>query len=202
MTGKTHLAVGEAAALLLTHPTSPRTLALCVGTAAIGSLICDIDVTTSHSHRDQVKISSVAVLATAVTAVLELHFQLGILAMLQRQTNLMRILLGLAVILMVCNFGMRQPHRSFMHSILGWGILTGLVWEIFPFLAPVFAVSMASHILLDLLNRKKVRLLYPFGKGVCFRLCPADGAVNDLLWLIGTIAFFASFALCLWNIFL
>lgn len=202
MTGKTHIAVGEATALILTHPTTAKGLALCVGAAAVGSLICDIDVTSSQSHRDLAVISSVAAGAAAIIAGLELHFNLGILSLLQRQTSLWRILLGLFIILLVCNFGMRQPHRSFMHSILGWFLLSVLVGEIFPFLVPAFALSMASHILLDLLNRKKVRLFYPLRRGFCLNICPSSGRVNDLICLAGSIAASLGLAVSLWNIFL
>ena len=202
MTGKTHFAVGEAAALLLTHPTTAKGLALCLGAAAVGSMISDIDVTSSHSHRDVTIITSTALASAAIIAGLELHFHLGILSLLQRQTNIWRILLGLVVSLAICNFGMQQPHRSFMHSLFGWFLLTALVGEIFPFLVPAFALSMASHILLDLLNRKRVRLLYPLHRGFCLNLCPASGRINDLICLAGSAAAGVGLALSLWRIFL
>ena len=50
MTGKTHLSVGTAAAICVTQPQTLSSLLLCLGTAAIGSVISDIDVTTSDSR--------------------------------------------------------------------------------------------------------------------------------------------------------
>ena len=50
MTGKTHLSVGTAAAVCVTQPQNLSSLLLCLGTAAIGSVISDIDVTTSESR--------------------------------------------------------------------------------------------------------------------------------------------------------
>lgn len=200
MTGKTHLAVGAAAALLLTRPSSPGALALCLGTAAVGSVICDIDAVSSRSHRQMTALTSGTALLIAVASALELHFGFGFINIL-RQTNMARILLGLILFLIVCNYGMRQPHRSFMHSIPGWAILSALVWEIFPGLTRFFAIAMASHILLDLLNRKRVRLLYPLKWGLAFRLCPSDGHINGLICMGGIVAACLGLVLSLWGIF-
>lgn len=200
MTGKTHLAVGEAAALLLTRPTSPGALVLCLGTAAIGSVICDVDAVSSRSHKQMTALTSAVAVFIAAVSAIELHFGFGFINLL-RQTNLARIFLGLILILLVCNYGMRQPHRSFMHSLPGWLILSALVWEIFPGLTGAFAIAMASHILLDLLNRKRVRLLYPLHWGLAFRLCPSDGHINDLICVGGTVAAGLGLVLSLWSIF-
>lgn len=54
MTGKTHLSVGTAATVCVTQPQTLSSLLLCLGTAAIGSVISDIDVTTSES-REQLR---------------------------------------------------------------------------------------------------------------------------------------------------
>ena len=50
MTGKTHLAIGAAAAVCLLHPASPREWVISTAAAAVGSVICDVDVSTSNSH--------------------------------------------------------------------------------------------------------------------------------------------------------
>lgn len=201
MTGKTHFVVGEATALLLTLPATPQELLLCTGAAAVGSVICDIDSSSSKSHKELTTLLSVVTVAATLIAALEVHYGLGIVRLLQRQTSLMRVLLGLAVILGVCSFGMHQPHRSFMHSIPCWALLSVLVWDIFPALTPAFSYAMASHILLDLLNRRKVQLLYPLDWGLCFRLSSSQGRLNDQICLIGSLLAGAGLALSLWKIF-
>ena len=50
MTGKTHVAIGTAASLLVTQPSTLKELFICLGVAIVGSVISDIDVTTSESH--------------------------------------------------------------------------------------------------------------------------------------------------------
>lgn len=51
MTGKTHVAIGIAASLLVTQPSTLKELFICLGVAIVGSVISDIDVTTSESHQ-------------------------------------------------------------------------------------------------------------------------------------------------------
>ena len=51
MLGKTHMAVGTAAGLLIIQPQNITELILGTGAAMIGSVISDIDVGTSGSHR-------------------------------------------------------------------------------------------------------------------------------------------------------
>lgn len=197
MTGKTHFVVGEAAALLLTHPNTPKSLALCIGTAAIGALVSDVDSTTSRSHKELDTLLSITAAALVTTTVLELYFDLGIVRLLQTQTNAVRILLGLAAFLLVCGYGMDKPHRSFMHSLPCLFLLSFLVWEMFPALLPAFFISMASHLLLDLTNRRGLRLLFPLRWKLCFKLCPSSGRVNDLVCHVGTAAALMGLALSL-----
>lgn len=201
MTGKTHFAVGEAAALLLTHPSTPRELALCIGTAAVGSLICDVDSTTSRSHKELAALLSVSAFAVVVISALELHFDLGILRLLQHQTNAPRILLGLTAFLLICGYGMKLPHRSFMHSLPCLALLSGLCWEIFPTLFPAFAVGMASHLILDITNRRGLQLFFPLKKRYCLRLCSSSGKINNTVCHIGSAAVLLGLALSLFLIF-
>ncbi|MCC8103522.1 MAG: metal-dependent hydrolase [Clostridiales bacterium] len=52
-----------------------------------------------------------------------------------------------------------------------------------------------SHLLLDCLNKKPVRLLYPIKTGFCMRLCYADGAANKVLLWVGVLLTFCGFVL-------
>ena len=169
MTGKTHLAVGTAAALCVTQPPHLRDWVLCIGAAVVGSVISDVDVSTSDSREALNKITAVSCLAFVVVVILECIFHLGILKNFNRESSLFRFIIGFAVMLIVCTFGKNQPHRSFMHSILGLLIFSGIVAFMYPEVELYFAIAMLSHILIDLLNKRKVRLLYPWGNGWCLR---------------------------------
>lgn len=201
MTGKTHFAVGEAAALLLLHPSAPKELALCVGTAAVGALLCDIDSTSSRSHKELAALLSVTTVAVVVISALDLHFDLGILRLLQRQTNSFRILLGLTLFLTICGWGMKLPHRSFMHSIPCLALLSGIVWEIFPTLLPPFFIGMVSHLVLDIFNRRGMQLFWPIKKRFCLKMCSSSGRINDTICSVGTAAALGGMVLSLYLIF-
>ena len=50
-----------------------------------------------------------------------------------------------------------------------------------------FFVAFLSHVLLDTLNHKSVRLFYPLKIGVKFNICKANGFVNNVLFIIATV---------------
>ncbi len=188
MTGKTHLTVGTAVALAVVQPQNLPTLCLCAAAGAVGSVISDVDVDTSESHRGLVRLCAVIVAAALLLAGTEYLWHLGLVARLRAQTSLMRVTPGAISFLVVCWFGMHQPHRSFMHSLPGLGLLTALAGAMVPVFALPFGAAMASHIALDLLNRRRVRLLYPLHWGLSLDLCRSNGWVDGMLCGLGSAA--------------
>lgn len=187
MTGKTHLVVGTASALLVTQPSTIKEFFLCIGVAQIGSIISDIDVSTSESRKNMNRIIKLVVVIVGILLFLEYQWKIEIIGFVNQDRNLVRILLGLMAFLGVCIFGKEQPHRSFMHSFLAVILLSGILWIIYPIIVPYFAIAMFSHIAIDLLNKKKVKILYPFKQGISFDLCYANGFVNHMLFGAGSI---------------
>ena len=76
--GKTHMAIGIAAALLFLQPDNLQDMVLGSGIAAVGSVISDIDIGTSESHKDANKISALAAAAAAAVVVLDRLWNLGL----------------------------------------------------------------------------------------------------------------------------
>lgn len=187
MTGKTHLAVGTAVTLFVTQPQNIKELILCLGITSIGSVISDIDASTSESHKKVNNTIGIAVLATFLCVCIEFIWNVGIGTYFLNNSNSIRLIGGIGIFLIVCAFGKEQPHRSFMHSIPAVISLTGIVYMVWPIVAPFFAVSMLSHILLDVLNYTNVRLIYPFKWGISLDLCHANGLVNKLLFQVGSL---------------
>jgi inner membrane protein len=181
MTGKTHMTAGIAASLAAVMPGTPKEMLICVGAAAVGGVISDIDVSTSEARRDFNKLLGVAFVILLAAVSLEYSFQFGIYRMI-RQHGYLELIAGMVLFFAVCIFGKTQPHRSFTHSFLGLALLTGSVYLMLPAAAVPFAAAMASHMALDLLNKKKVKLFYPYHKGVALSLCRSDGAVNGFFF--------------------
>lgn len=190
MTGKTHTAVGVAASMLVTQPSTLKELLLCLGVSVIGSVISDIDVTTSESHQTLNKILGVILLVSILLAFAEYQWSVGILSAMLSNSTYARLFLGAVIFFGICIFGKEQPHRSFLHSIMGLALLSMAVYILSPALVPYFAVAMTSHIMIDTLNNKKVKLFYPLPGGIRFSLCSADGIMNSLLFKAGSLVVF------------
>ncbi len=188
MTGKTHLTVGTAVAIAVVQPETVISLCFCAAAGAVGSVISDIDVDTSESHRGVAKLFAVLFVSALVLGWAEYSWHLGLVARLRAQSGLTRIMPGTLAFLAVCWFGMHQPHRSFMHSLPGLAVMTALAGMIAPFFALPFGAAMASHIAIDLLNRRRVRLLYPLHWGLSLDLCAANGWVDGMLCGLGSAA--------------
>lgn len=199
MTGKTHLAVGMAASLLITQPDNIRELVLCLGTAPIGSVISDIDVSTSGARRKINKIITITFLAILIAALIEYRWKIGIITSFMNNSSLLRLMIGLGAFIGICVFGKNCPHRSFMHSFAAAGILSGILYIIFPAIVPYFAVSMLSHIAADILNYTNVRLLYPLNWGISLNICHANGYLSRLLCLLGSIIIIIYILIFLWQ---
>ena len=186
MLGKTHMAVGVAALLLLLQPHTLPELILGAGTAAVGSVISDIDCGTSESSRraDQI----IFVLETIVIGivVVEAHWHLGLYQRLMSNSSVSRIVLACAAFLAICAYGKKTPHRSFFHSFLAGGLLMSSVGVFLPILVPYFGIAFASHLVLDFLNHKGEQLLYPYRKRFSLGICSASGLVNRLVLFCGS----------------
>ena len=187
MLGKTHFAVGVASSLMFTQPKTLQDVILAVGIGGMGALISDIDVDTSGSHKYANKIIAVAVLIIVAVFAAEQIWNVGLVKQIVSDSNYARIAIGAILFIAICAFGKQQPHRSFMHSILALVLLTASIGMIWQDLIPYFAIGFASHLIIDMFNFKKVRLLYPFKGGVALKLFHAKGLANNLFFVIGSV---------------
>ena len=151
----------------------------------IGSMISDIDSGTSQAHQEADKIMAAVVAVSAVVMILDYKFQVGIYNRLMRDSSIARLVTGILGFLVICLYGRDTPHRSFMHSFLAAGMLTACMDVIYPDAVPYFAVGILSHLALDLLNRRSVKLFWPWKKGYCMGLCSSRGWINHLCMLAG-----------------
>ena len=188
MLGKTHFFIGISTALAVLQPQSVPVLVTGISAAAVGSVISDIDSGTSQAHQEADKVMAVTVSVIGLMLFLEYKFHLGIYERLMKNSSIMRVLTGGILFLIICTYGKDQPHRSFMHSLVAGFMLTCCVNIIYPDAGPYFAVAFLSHLALDLLNYKRVKIFWPLKKGYSLRFCSADGWVNRLLLWLGPIA--------------
>ncbi len=187
-----------AVALVALMPTSAAGIACAVAGGALGGWICDVDV-TERGPLEALRGVPLALASIAVCLGIDWWtgggFLLEVVAV-ERE----RAAAGLVALLALCLLGSHTPHRSFTHSVLGIALFSLSVWLLCPPLVPAFALGMSSHAALDLLNGRRVKLLYPFGKGFCLGLCSSDGLVDRVLCSAGLVVSTAMVAWCLFGV--
>ncbi len=151
---------------------------------AIGSLICDIDRSSDRPSRDVRQGWGIAftVFFTAFMHESYVYWQ-TFRAETIFSNPLILVCLGLLVVLLL--FAINGAHRGFSHSLLMFFASSVLVFFINRQTSLFYAIGFLTHLFLDLLNKKPVRIFYP-AKGICLGWFYADGLANRILLLTGT----------------
>lgn len=182
MMSKTHLSVGIAASLLLA-PATPEGLAYALMGGTIGSLICDIDRSSERPSRDVKQGWTIAftIFFSAFMYGSYAHWQT-----FRAETIFSdpKILISLFLMIVLMLFAINGAHRGFSHSLLMFAGSSVLVFFISRQTCLFYMIGFLSHILLDLLNRKPVRVFFP-AKGFCLGWFYVDGIANRVLMLLG-----------------
>ncbi|MCD7815105.1 MAG: metal-dependent hydrolase [Lachnospiraceae bacterium] len=185
MMSKTHITTGIAASLLFLHPDTAASISAAVIGGTFGAVIPDVDSRSTRISRDPLygRILSGAIIAASIYW--GQSQQVNLLKNMLRTHIRPAILTGFLLMALLCVSGRISGHRSFSHSFLFFVLMGGAVYLICPAFLPGYGIGFLSHLLLDCLNKKPVRLLYPVKSGFCLRLCYADGVANTVLFLIG-----------------
>ncbi len=183
MMGKTHLAMGIAASLLVTQPQTPGECIVSLIGGAAGGILADIDILDNKSH-DSLKMQFACMGLTFFLLMIDSFFHLGICdSIFANGYHIPSIGFGAFALLWI--IGVFTGHRTFTHSILAGALYSACVWVIYPPLMYPFAVGYLSHLALDLLNRKNIPLFFPLKFGICLRLCYADSFASRLFFRLG-----------------
>ena len=186
--GKTHFVVGVSLALAIMPPSDLKGLIAGCVAAGIGSVVSDVDCVTSNAGQEAVKASAACVIMAICAYFADSYFKTGIFESLVDRGSQNATLMAVLAFVLLCAFGMLTSHRSFLHSIAGGMLLTLCTYFILPDAWKYFAAGCASHLALDLLNRKGIRLFFPLHKTYCLGWFKANGLVNRILLAAGTIA--------------
>ena len=189
MLGKTHIALGMASALVITHPeTIPGVITAMAG-GAIGGWIVDVDIKNRNtSESEEARRESIydrIINGLFIVAFLAVDFFTG-KGMCQYVIDHWGIktwtsLLGILILVLI---GLNTKHRTFTHSFLVMVLFTGLVYlscrpATIPFLA-----GYASHIIADFFNCLGEQLFFPLKWRPCLKLCKSDKRANRVLFWI------------------
>ena len=194
MMSKTHIAVGVAASLAIMQPTTVEGCLAATMGGAIGGIICDIDTRSNQQHKDAFYGRIIAVVIAIAVLVADFFTGSGICAYVVECAG-PSTAIGVAIWVAFCLFGVVSDHRTFTHSLLALLVTSYALWLICPMLVAPYAIGFASHLVLDLVNKKDVRLFFPLKAGsFCLGLFYADGTANTVTMALGSVAAVALFA--------
>ena len=190
MMGKTHIAVGIAAAYAITQPKTISEFVVAMVGGSIGGVMADIDVKIDKSNKYSLKASidalygEILAVAISVCALLGDYFAGGnILRRIveEYQTTIIGMIM-LAVFIVV---GELSKHRDRTHSLLACAAFSFAAFLIDLHIGLAFAIGYGSHLVIDLFNKSPIRILYPLKRGICFKICYADRLGNELFLIAG-----------------
>lgn len=180
MMGKTHVAAGIAASLAIMQPSTIGGCFTAVLGGAFGGMICDVECRSAPRRRDALVTRLIVLIIFGAIYFADTRMNAGITAALLSEDRA-HIVAGAAILIITAMIGRATAHRTFTHSLLYMLLITVGSGLIYPPISGAVLAGMASHIALDLLNKRPMQLLYPFKWGACLRLCYADGVVNSLI---------------------
>ena len=186
MRSRTHIASANALCLLCLNPTTPKELIITMSAATVGGIICDLDVRTSEVHKLVDTVTSIIFLLLFGLYVYDYKYNAGIYTTLKHGV-FYKPILGFILFLILILYGSHKPHRSFMHSIFGCILFTGISYLFFGKVWLPFLIGFISHIVLDFLNKKGVRIFYPVKQGYCLSLCDSDGLTDKILFVLSIL---------------
>lgn len=189
MMGMTHVFAGTMAALTLTRPDSAQACLAALAGGALGAVACDVDLGRKSRGLDGDRSSRMSVGIALVCLAADVWLNTGLIRSI-RTTAGETMTAGIFCTVLLLLWGGSQPHRGGTHSVL-MVVLLGLCAKLIcpPVAAPLM-IGMGSHIALDLLNCRPVRLLYPLQCGVCLGMCKADGCIDRMIrtvCMLGTV---------------
>ena len=189
MMSKTHLTIGIAASLAAA-PATPEGLKYALIGGSIGSMICDIDRSSEGTVRD----AGVGWLITAVVSAAAWMKESIVAGTGPTYRDLLSDpwkLICFAFLIGLYLFAISGAHRGFSHSLLMLCCSFFFIFFISRRMSLFYAIAFLTHIILDVLNKRPVRVLYPMKKGFCLYWFYCDGTANNVLMLAGTAAVIA-----------
>lgn len=185
MMSKTHITMGVAVSMLVTHPESPETCLLSIAGGAIGGVLADIDTLKNDSSDKDALIGQLISLGVSVVVfALDYFLNLGTCRSIALRDKT-ELIIGLVIYIGLWVVGFITKHRTFTHTLLATILFSAAIYMICPQLLIPFAAGYLTHLLLDLLNKKDIQLFFPLKPKFCFKLCYAAGTANTVLMFVG-----------------
>lgn len=186
MMSKTHITVGVGTVLAVLQPHTAQGCCMAIIGGAVGGIIPDIDILDNDSTGDARFGQGLALGLTLLCLAIDAICGFGICNQIFSRSDV-QLGIGLILFVILYRFGCAQPHRGFTHSLLALVLYSIPVIFIDASLTPYFMLGFASHLAIDLLNKREIQILFPIRKGICFKLCYANKTGNKILMYAGLV---------------
>ena len=222
MEGKTHLAVGAASAVVVVQPKTVQEFTATVFVGAVAGLLSDLDSKNSkgsHLYEEVIRLlkGSIALflvfgigyrcfdviqliatqkigLLPALLTIAKRFWSSSVVLGWMRQSGL--AVLGAVIVLVNCKVCTTRPHREYAHSIPCLCVF-GLGLQLMaPVVLSAFIAGFVSHIVIDLPNKRKVKLFAPlFDWGISFGIVRSSGKASKAMRAVATLSIVGGFFL-------
>jgi len=187
MMAKSHIAVGLAAATLVVAPATFKEVVPLVIGASVGSIICDLDSKKSNVNKDAFYGRLIVGIICAVMVVLDVYFGMSVWKSIKAGLD-PTLALGIGIFAAMIFICSKTNHRGFAHSFVALAIYMYALQFIYVDVMLPFGVAFISHIVLDLFNKKRVKILWPVKRGFCLGLCYSNRLGNRIAFIAGCCA--------------
>lgn len=165
---------------------------LCIGCGIIGALLPDIDANGESKAKKEFRHAMSFLAVVAIYLVYSAYMNGTLLSMISEFTHSIRGI-GAIAFLIFCVIGYMSNHREFTHYLIGllcftvsFMMLTDIKLGIW------FGVGFLSHQLIDMLNKKKIKWLYPLPFDFARYICKAQSKLSSAIGVV-SICLFAVF---------
>lgn len=183
MTGKTHIAIGIAAALTLSKEQPLENQLIIVLASILGSLAPDLDHPRAKLNQKLLKFKN-----NLFRMIFYLSFA-GLFLVLYIKNNAIIFLLSAFAFILIGISG----HRGFTHSILGF-LLASLIFKLISAKYNIeslyigFSIGYAMHLIADFFNPRGIKLFYPTNINVASPITIKTGTSSEkLIFMIASI---------------
>lgn len=160
-------------------------LAVAAAGGAVGAVLPDLDVRdTAHPWRERLTRAGAAALLAGAVA-----FDAVNGATLAREAAARGggpLALGAVGLVALACVARLSAHRSFSHSLMALAAFAAATYLTCPSLAPYVALGFATHLVLDALTYRGLRLFWPASHTLSARLCKTGG-IADACCLVAAL---------------
>lgn len=162
---------------------------LCLGCAVIGSLLPDIDANGESKAKKEFRHAMSFLTVVTVYLIYSAYMSGTLLSKISEYIHSIRGI-GAIAFLIFCVMGYLSSHREFTHYLVGLVCFTASFMMLTDVKLGIwFGVGFLSHQLIDMLNKKKIKWLYPLPYDFARYICKAQSSLSSAIGVVSVFLF-------------